>query len=174
MSIMINLGYLLLLLTLGYVFGRLAESKHFKGIHLREQKLLQLPTTSGKQPLGDITVTRSELVRGSVVISVDYFKRMLAALRIIFGGEVQAYETLLDRARREAVLRMKESCPGAAQIINLRMETASIYRGQKSIGSVEVVAYGTALYSNNEAAHTPPQPSPSSGSAYGSRHGPTG
>ena len=56
-------------------------------------------------------------------------------------------KTLLDRARREAILRLKESCSGATQVINLRIETSSISKGEgDSIGSVEVLAYGTALY----------------------------
>ena len=42
---------------------------------------------------------------------------------------------------------MKESCPDADQIINLRLETSSITKGnRKQIGSVEVLAYGTAIY----------------------------
>ena len=90
---------------------------------------------------------RCSLVSGSVVISVDYFKRILAGLRNIFGGNVQSYETLVDRARREAVLRMKESCPDADYVLNLRLETSSIFKGKrKQVGSVEVLAYGTAVY----------------------------
>lgn len=174
-QLLINMAYLLVLLSLGYVFGRRAESKHFADIKRREQLLLALPAVSGSEPVGDITVSSSTLVRGSVVISVDYFKRMLAALRAFFGGEVQAYETLLDRARREAILRMKESAPGAAQIINLRIETSSIYRGAQSIGSVEVLAFGTAVYTTAAATESAPaavrfnaQP------RFKSRPGPTG
>ncbi len=136
------------LLALGYFFGRLAEKKHFKPISEREKLYLRLPTTSLKRPLGTLPpVTESSLVYGNVVISVDYCKRILAGLRNIFGGQVSAYETLVDRARREAILRMKESCPNATQLINLRIETSSISKGAKQqIGSVEVLAYGTALY----------------------------
>ena len=65
----------------------------------------------------------------------------------VFGGNVQSYETLVDRARREAVLRMKESCPHADQVINLRLETSSITKGKgKQVGAVEVLASGTAIY----------------------------
>jgi len=175
-QLLINIGYLLVLLSLGYVFGRRAESKHYKDIQRREKLLLALPTVSSEQPLGDITVSNSQLVRGSVVISVDYFKRMLAGLRAFFGGEVQAYETLLDRARREAILRMKESAPNAAQIINLRVETSSIYRGAQSIGSVEVLAFGTAIYTADTAvpaAHASAGSSTQAGT-YSVRPGPTG
>ena len=47
----------------------------------------------------------------------------------------------------EAILRMKESCPGASEIINLRIVTSSISQGQgNQVGSVEVLASGTAIY----------------------------
>jgi uncharacterized protein YbjQ (UPF0145 family) len=42
---------------------------------------------------------------------------------------------------------MKEACPDADQVINLRLETSSISKGKKKqVGSVEVLAYGTAIY----------------------------
>jgi len=136
------------LVALGYIFGRIAETRHYQSIHAREQAFLGLPSTSSKKPMGNLgPFSHAHLVQGNVVISVDYFKRFLATLRNIFGGTVQAYETLLDRARREAVLRLKESCPEADQIINLRLETSSISKGDSErIGSVEVLAYGTAIY----------------------------
>tara|TARA_B100001105_G_C22118560_1_gene326510 strand:+ start:295 stop:525 length:231 start_codon:yes stop_codon:yes gene_type:complete len=69
-------------------------------------------------------------------------------LRNIFGGRVGAYESLLDRARREAVLRMQdEACQlGAETIYNVKYETSRIgENAAKGLGSVEVLAYGTAL-----------------------------
>lgn len=139
---------LAILVSLGYFFGKRAEKKHYKSILAREKKWLHQPVSSQKRPSGEEgAVVRSHLVSGSVVISVDYFKRILAGLRNIFGGNVQSYETLVDRARREAVLRMKESCPEADQVINLRLETSSISKGKKKqVGAVEVLAYGTAVY----------------------------
>ncbi len=143
-----NILILALLVSLGYFFGRNAEKRHYKSIEQRERDFLELAATSSKFPLADPDrIDRCSLAKGSVVISVDYFKRMLAALRNIFGGSVQSYETLLDRARREAVLRLKESCSEADEIINMRIETSSISKGvQSTIGSVEVLAYGTAIY----------------------------
>ena len=143
-----NLIILMSLIVLGYFFGRRAEKKHYQSIFKREKQWLELPTTSNKNVFSkDREFSHSHLATGNVVISVDYFKRILAALRNIFGGNVQSYETLVDRARREAVLRMKESCPDADQIINLRLETSSIFKGKrKQVGSVEVLAYGTAVY----------------------------
>jgi len=65
----------------------------------------------------------------------------------IFGGRVSSYESLLDRGRREAILRMKESAKGASEIVNVRIETSSISKNDnRGIGSIEVYAYGTAIY----------------------------
>jgi uncharacterized protein YbjQ (UPF0145 family) len=63
------------------------------------------------------------------------------------GGRITAYETLIDRARREAVLRMKYEALGSSIIVNTRVETASIFSStsQNGIGSIEVFAYGTAI-----------------------------
>lgn len=135
-------------IMIGYLFGKRAEKKHYASIIRREKALLQLPATSSKQPLAAAaTIERTHLATGSVVISIDYFKRILAGLRAMFGGPLQSYETLLDRARREAILRLKESCPDADEIVNLRLDTMSISNNtQNSIGSVEVLAYGTAVY----------------------------
>jgi uncharacterized protein YbjQ (UPF0145 family) len=143
----ITLGFWLIPILLGYFFGRAAEARHFRSIRAREETAVHLPTTSSRAPIGEAPIERSELVHGSVVISIDYFKRALAALHTIVGGAVKSHESLLDRARREAVLRMKESCPGAHEIINLRLETCAISgNAAGQVGSVEVLAYGTAVY----------------------------
>jgi uncharacterized protein YbjQ (UPF0145 family) len=147
MDILILLGLWGALILLGYVFGRMAEAKHYRSIVEREKATLPLPATNARVPMSTAAVARSELVTGSVVISVDHFKRALAALRSLVGGPVKSYETLLDRARREAVLRLKESCPGAHEIVNLRLETVAISKnGSNGIGSIETLAYGTAIY----------------------------
>jgi uncharacterized protein YbjQ (UPF0145 family) len=144
----INIIIIILPIALGYFFGRYAEKKHYKSIAERENKFRNIPDSTWKFPVpmkGEIV--DAQLVTGSVVISIDYFKRMLAGLRNIFGGRVTSYETLVDRARREAMLRMKEQCPNASQIINVRIETSSISKNAKkgSVGSVEALAFGTAL-----------------------------
>ncbi|QNA87490.1 YbjQ family protein [Massilia sp. Dwa41.01b] len=134
-------------LVLGYVFGQMNEKRHYRSIYAREKTWLALPTTASRVPLSPGQPVRCELVSGSVVVSVDYFKRAAAALRKVVGGPVKSYESLLDRAKREAVLRLKESCPGAHEIVNLRLETASLSKNmQGAIGSVEVFAFATALY----------------------------
>lgn len=145
---MFELVVVLCLLVVGYTSGQFLERRHFSSIEQRERDLLGLVTSSSKRPLGQIPAPRRvELVQGACVISVDYFKRFVAGLRQLFGGNVRGYETLLDRARREAILRLKESCRDANQVINLRIETSSITKGRgDQIGSIEVHAYATAIY----------------------------
>ena len=145
---MIELTIIIALTITGYVVGQSKEKKHYKSIKEREAKLINLVTTNKKKPLMPIdTHVSVKLVTGSVCISVDYFKQVLAAFRAIVGGNIRSYETLLDRARREAILRLKESCSDASEIYNLRLETSSIYKGSgKQIGSVEILAYATAIY----------------------------
>lgn len=136
------------LLALGYFAGSWAEKKHYTSIEKREAELLQMPIVNGRKGYGEADAQHAEMVYGSAVISVDYFKRILAALRNVFGGTIRSYETLLDRARREAVLRMKESVPpGTKIIINVRIETSAIGKNtqKKNVGCVEALAYGTAL-----------------------------
>lgn len=137
----------IVLLALGYGFGRYAELKHYKSIIQREKELRDIPAVTTKFPPLAKKVD-VELVSGSVVISVDYFKRFIAGLRNLIGGRVTAYESLLDRARREAVLRMKEEARtfGGHIIFNVKLETSSIHKGRKNgVGAVEVMAYGTVL-----------------------------
>jgi uncharacterized protein YbjQ (UPF0145 family) len=138
--------FALLLLAVAFFAGRVLESRHFQSLRQRELATLHAPAVTLRNLPEERAVREVRLVTGSVVVSVDYFKRFLAGFRMFFGGELRSYSSLLDRARREALLRMKESCPEAHIYINCRLETASISKGeQKRIGSVEVVAYGTAV-----------------------------
>jgi len=96
------------LLVLGYIFGSIAEKRHFASIKEREEQMVGLPTIMLKRALNPDDINKYKLVNGSVVLSVDYFKKFIASLVNLFGGSITSYETLLDRARREAILRMKE------------------------------------------------------------------
>ncbi len=142
-----NLIIFLVLLSVGYISGTLIEKRHFQKIREREEQMVTLPTIMLKRPLHEEGISQVRLVSGSVVISIDYFKKFVASLVNFFGGRVSTYETLIDRARREAVLRMKEEAADASEIINIRIETSSISKNAaQNIGAVEVLAYGTAIY----------------------------
>jgi len=147
---MIDIIILLTLLLLGYGFGTYREKKHYRSIIEREKKYKDMMLFDSKLVPMELNATGGEIVQGHVVISVDYFKRFVAGLRKLFGGKLKSYETLLDRGRREAVLRMKKdaSSYGADKIFNVKFETASISKGSgRAIGSVEVLVYGSAVKS---------------------------
>lgn len=146
---MIDLIIFLSLLALGYGVGTYAEKRHYRSIYRRETEMINLPAITLKTVAYDENKVRNvRLVYGSAVISIDYFKRILAKLRNIFGGKIKSYESLIDRARREAVLRMKEMAPDATMIINVRIETATIGKkaNKKGVGCLEAIAYGTAIH----------------------------
>ncbi len=134
----------LVLLTVGYLTGRSIEKRHYRSIIAREKELNVLPTVNKRFPPEDIPY-KQELVMGSVVISSDYFKTFVAGLRNLFGGNVSTFETLLDRARREALLRLKTEAQklDAELVFNVRYETSRISGNRNP--SIEVLVYGTAL-----------------------------
>jgi len=136
----------LVILVIAFFSGKITEIMHYKSIRKREAELGNIPVVTFKTIPGKRQVAKAALVTGSVVISVDHFKRFLMFFRQIFGGEIKAYASLVDRGRREAILRMRERATAADMFINLRVETSTISNGQgKAIGCVEVIAYSTAL-----------------------------
>jgi len=146
MQALIQLSIPIGLILLAMLTGTIIERRHFRSISLREEALHHIALLNCKELPVDNPVEQAMLVSGSIVVSVDYFKRFLAGLRNIVGGEVHSYESLLDRGRREAILRMKEQFPQADLIVNFRIETSSISKGKKNaLGSAEVYAYGTAV-----------------------------
>jgi len=140
----------LLMMLVGFVTGSLIESSHYKDIRKREARTRSMPVITFRRPPPSWNIGKAGLVSGSTVVSIDYFKRFLAGLRAMVGGRVTSYESLLDRARREAVLRMKEQAVagGYQAVVNVRLETARLAssnrKGQGTAG-VEILAFGTAI-----------------------------
>ncbi len=140
---MIEYALFAVLLVLGFGFGQLNEQRHYKSIKKREQEMSVLPAVASKHPPAD-TQYQQQMVIGSVVVASDYFKSFLANLVNVFGGRIRSYEPLLDRGRREAILRLKQeaSKQGASMVFNVKYETSRIGGG---VTTIEVMAYGTAL-----------------------------
>jgi len=156
-ELIINLAIPIGLIILAMITGMIIESRHFQSIRQRESTFRGMPIINEKQFPTDQPIIDSRMVMGSVVVSNDYFKRFLAGLRNIVGGEVRSYVSLLDRGRREALLRMREQYPDADLIVNVRVETSAVSKGGKKekIGSTEVLAYGTAIKFAGESAGRP-------------------
>ena len=152
--------YLSLLITpvmlLGaWIAGNILERRHLKGLLLLESGSRSVLAVTIEDIPPDWQVESSELVMGNVVISQDYFKRFAASIKGIFGGNIRVYEPLLERARREALIRMKgvAHARGYDTIINVRIETAKLAssrRDGKGTAGVEILAFGTAISLSDE------------------------
>ncbi len=133
-------------LGISYFIGNRIESNHIKDIVIREKKSIHLPyrNTGLKDSFVD---HEGFLVYGSVVVTHDAFKNFVMGLINIIGGRVTVYESLLERARREALLRLKEKAlaQGAKELVNFRMQSAEIGYNQQNSGSIEIFCYATAL-----------------------------
>ena len=152
MEQLFELGVLATLLAIGFFFGRIVERNHYASIRSRERQYRDVKAFMMRFPPDRVTAQHAFLVTGTVVISADYFKSFVAGLRNLFGGRFRAYESLMERARREAILRLKAEARrrGADLVVCVRFETTSITRGWAP--SIEVFAYGTALIPAAEAA----------------------
>ena len=149
-NLFFNYGWPLLLLLTAYFIGTYIEKRHFRRIREREHEYRAMPVVSFDTMPEDWNATASTMVAGNIVVSLDYFKRVIAGLRGIVGGRVKTYEPLLDRARREAVLRMIEDAreQGYDAVFNVRLETSRLAnsRGDGSgTAGVEMLAFGTAV-----------------------------
>ncbi|MEZ6004907.1 MAG: heavy metal-binding domain-containing protein [Planctomycetota bacterium] len=72
----------------------------------------------------------------------NLWRDMRAVGRLIVGGEVVEYTTLIAQAREQALDRMKAEARsmGANAVIGFRFATCEVSRA-----AAEVVAYGTAV-----------------------------
>ncbi len=143
----------IMLIALALIAGKAIETRHFKTIQARETATEHIPIINARTWDTSQTVAHAELAQGSVVVSIDYFKRFMGGLYNLVGGRVRSFESVLDRGRREAILRMKASCPDADAFVNLRMErsilASTTTRGQY-LGGIEVLAYSTAVWYQRE------------------------
>lgn len=134
------IGFVLLVIT--YFTGTHIEKKHFRNLIAREKLIVHQPfTTDNFTAMDHSNIKKIGMVSESCVIGADYFKMFIASLRSLIGGPLSTYESLLDRARREAILRMREKARNADMIVETRIITSEI-----GPGIIEIQAYGTAIY----------------------------
>lgn len=131
--------------ALGWYLGYLIERRHLARLERRETILQDIAVTQSSAVPPGLDAADSALLVASVVLSRGTFRMILVTIRKLFGGRITGYALLLERARREALVRLKEAARerGATTVINLRLETARISGSGKAV--VEVMAYGTAL-----------------------------
>ncbi|OOR92814.1 hypothetical protein B0181_01385 [Moraxella caviae] len=144
-----NLGLViaLLLLIIGWIFGRRSERKHLQELNLHEQSLAHVILTSERFAVQNYA-SESLLVVGNVVVAQDRFKMVAATILSLFGKNLTVYESLLERARREAIVRLKRQAAAAGfhYVTGVRLEVSNIGAHDPSGSAVEVIAYGTAVH----------------------------
>ena len=146
---LLNYAPFVLLFAVGWFFGTRHERQHLAQLSIAEQELNHIIVSSERFYRPQLAAdSQGELVIGSVVIGQDYFKMIIARVLSVFGKNLTTYETLLDRARREAIVRMRieAKAKGYNHIYGLRLEVSNV----NELGSmVEAIAYGTAVISTN-------------------------
>ena len=146
---LIQVAVPIFLILLGWIVGRARERSHLRSLETRERRLAYMLVTDIKTfPGGAEPAKHAILVMGEAVIATDYLKSFLAKFRKLIGGELRSYESLMTRARREAILRMLEQAQqeGYNAVCNVRLATADIggMAGGKGAVMAETFASGTA------------------------------
>ena len=82
------------------------------------------------------------LVKGSTIQSKNLGKEITQGLKTLVGGELTAYNDMMNQARALATKRMTEEAEalGADAVVNIRYSSSAIMQG-----AAEVIAYGTAV-----------------------------
>ena len=82
------------------------------------------------------------LVKGSTIQSKHVGKDIAQAFKTLVGGELTAYNEMMNEARAMATKRMVQEAEalGADAIVNIRYSSAAVMQG-----AAEVIAYGTAV-----------------------------
>ena len=130
-----------ILFCVGFGFGRYNEGKHFRYLDEQEQRLAYIRVNNSRFVVSEYS---GHMISSNVVISHDYFKYAIANVQNMLGGRLTSYESVVERARREAIVRLKLEAEkiGATQIMGIRLSTTEL--GMQG-GMVEVFAYGTAI-----------------------------
>lgn len=158
MGAIIQLAIFLFLILLGWIAGRTAERRHLRSLQRRERQVAHMVVSDIKSfPGGADTQAGATIVLGEVVIATDYLKSFLARIRKILGGELRSYESLMQRARREAMVRMLEQARemGYDAVCNLRLDPSDIGGATQRRRSVMVAicATGTAYKTTSSPAN---------------------
>ena len=82
------------------------------------------------------------LVKGSTIQSKNVGRDITQGFKALVGGELKAYNDMMNEARALATKRMVEEADalGADAVVNIRYASSAVMAG-----AAEVIAYGTAV-----------------------------
>lgn len=156
------IGLLIILVTtiglplIGILGGWINERRHLKSLEEREGQSImvvvsQVKSFPGSEPQG----SPPAMVFAETVIASDYLKTFFATLRGIFGGEVRSYQKIMDRARRETLLRLIADAEdqGFNALCNVRLDTADVgggtmTRGRNAMPMAAILGSATAYHAS--------------------------
>ena len=82
------------------------------------------------------------LVKGSTIQSKNIGKDIAQSFKTLVGGELKAYNEMMNEARALATKRMvaEAEALGADAVVNIRYASSAVMQG-----AAEVIVYGTAV-----------------------------
>ena len=100
---------------------------------------MMLTTT---EHISDLEMETLGLVQGSTIQAKNIGRDITQGLKTLVGGELRAYNEMMNEARALATQRMVKQAEdlGADAVVCVRYASASIMQG-----AAEVMAYGTAV-----------------------------
>lgn len=131
---------------IGYGIGMGVEQYHYFTLEKREKELEGISTSNLRQP--PESASDSALVSANVALSADTLRYFSILFRRLVGGRIRRYERVNDRARREAIVRLKQAtlAMGRNAIYNVRIQSSRITTSRRGkSAAVEILAYGTAM-----------------------------
>jgi len=136
------------LLIFGVLIGRTVEKSHIKRLDADDLTHEDFTFTQLKSfPMASLNGPPPTIIVSEVVIASDYLKSWLASWRNIFGGEVRSFQTLQNRAKREALSRLRKTAmmQGYNAVCNIRVDSADVGGGTtaRKTPMAAVIASGT-------------------------------
>lgn len=138
--------------VVGWMVATWFERQHNKDMTEREILLQDIHLNNFKRPPA-CDPEQTTILIGSVVVAHDLFRKLIIFIRKLIGGNIQPYERLVTRGRREALIRLREEADlrGLDTVINVRF-TSSVVAG-RFLSAVEMVAYGTGVKTDTIVAN---------------------
>jgi uncharacterized protein YbjQ (UPF0145 family) len=98
--------------------------------------------TTGNEIEGRVITGYLGVIRGIVVRSPNIAQGLIGGLKLIIGGNIEAFADVCEAARREAYDRMVQHAEevGADAVIGMRYDATEF-----AANATEVLAYGTAV-----------------------------
>lgn len=128
----------------GWLLASWLERVHLRSLSSREAPLQKIRVNTFKR-LPPCEPEGCTLLIGSVVVAHDYFRTLIIVIRRFIGGNISPYERLVQRGRREALIRLKEEADlrGIDEVINIRFGATTV--SGRFLHAIEMVAYGTGI-----------------------------